>query len=64
MGKVVETALKVFVATVLIVTGIGFLTPAFSGLSFWAAMTTKIGFLGGLSAVGEATLSAVGTNFQ
>ena len=47
MGKVVETALKVFVATVLIVTGIGFLTPAFSGVSFWAAMTTKIGLLGG-----------------
>ena len=64
MGKVVETALKVFVATVLIVTGIGFLTPAFSGVSFWAAMTTKIGFLGGLSAVGVATLSAVGTLVQ
>ena len=61
MGKVVETALKVFVATVLIVTGIGFLTPAFSGLSFWSALTTGIKFLGGLSAVGVATLSAVGT---
>jgi len=64
MGKVVETALKVFVATVLIVTGIGFLTPAFAGLSFWSAMTTSISFLGGLSAVGVATLSAVGTLVQ
>jgi len=62
MGKVVESALKLFVATVLVVTGIGFLAGSFAaGTTFWAAMTTSISFLGGISAVGMATLSAVTT---
>lgn len=61
MSKAVEGALKIFAVTFLVVTGIGFVTGAYSGLVGLKAIATHTLTMFGASALQIAALSAAGT---